>query len=792
MLRFLTCLGALLLLFAAPAARAQGGGFDLTGPDLSIVVQRGDERLPITAVPAIRGGDRLTVRTHLPPDQSARYRLVLAFLRGATNPPPKDWFFEAETWRPKKSVLNVTVPGGAEQAVLLLVPDAGGGFDAVRGAVRGRPGIFVRAAQDLYQASLDRARLDRFVDGIARINDTAPERLSTVAPVLANTLRIKLNTECLSRARALQAACLTQNRENLVLQAQRGATLTETLTGTPVDLAYRVAATREAGGGYYSPYIGLARDLARLFGAFRSTQYGYLPALTLGREERWRLSLNAAPSFQNPRSVLVAALPPIGDVPLPVWRPAGAKPACLARPGLVLPLDDASALFATDYARDLTLRVTTADGGSIDLPVRPDAEGGGIRIGVDRLGSLRGQVTGGVLHGRWGFDTFTGPRLAVQFDPAALWTADHDGVVVVGRDFPLTLHGGAAACVTGMTLKGAGDDRVLTWTTPSAQEIATTLPLGRARAGSPTLIVEQHGAAKPTTVQLTAQVEASRLDRFTIHDGDRRGILVGTRLDQVASLDLDGRRFTAGTITRTAVGDRLELTTDSAVTGGQTPPASGARVRMRDGRVASVEAVIAEPRVRITVIDREIDYDRPSGSLPIVLPDGLVPASATLTFSIQTSSTATAGDDIEIAADDGAGSARLTVASGKVQRVGPNVLIATIDPRALLGPGTSGTLRIRLWRGDVAGDWQTLARLVRLPTLQRIDCPATGDCTLTGRDLFTVAEIGDVARPTAARVLPTGFVGSTLSLPKPAGGELFLRLHDAPDMPVRVGLPGNE
>ncbi|MCB8829836.1 hypothetical protein LJD47_32970, partial [Escherichia coli] len=125
-------------------------------------------------------------------------------------------------------------------------------------------------------------------------------------------LRIKFNADCLARPRDQQAECLTQNRDDLVLNAQRGATLTDTLTGAPVDLAYQVAATPEGGAGYYSPYIGLIRDVAKLFGAFRSAQYQYLPTMALGRGDRTHLLLNSAPSFQNPRSVLVAPLPPIG------------------------------------------------------------------------------------------------------------------------------------------------------------------------------------------------------------------------------------------------------------------------------------------------------------------------------------------------------------------------------------------------------------------------------------------------------------------------------------------------
>ncbi|PXA98089.1 hypothetical protein DMC47_10445, partial [Nostoc sp. 3335mG] len=482
MVRVLLFLTALSALFAN-AAHAQQNGFDLAGPDVSVMVRRGEVELPVAAVPALRGGDTLTATALLPDDQAARYLLVVAFLRGATNPPPKDWFHSVETWNRKKNVLTVKVPDGAEQVLLFLAPEAGGGFSAVRGAVRGRPGVFVRAAQDLYQASLDRQRLDAFVGAIGRIGERTPERLATAAPVLADALRIKLNADCLLRQRALQAACLTQQRDSLVLQAQRGTTLTETLTGAPVDLAYRVAATREGGAGYYSPYIGLARDLARLFGAFRTAQYQYLPALALGQGQSIHLQLNSAPSFQNPRSVLVAPLPPIGDAPPPMWRSAAQGALCLAKPDLVLPLDDASLLFATDYARDLVLRVTAADGRVSTLPLTPDAERGGLAL-ANGAAQAAGPVTEAVVQGRWGFDAFSGPRVPAQLDGPGAWAAQPDATVIVGRDHPLVLRGGAAACVAGLTLRdGAGLSRSLTWKSAAPDALDVTLPLAKTRPG---------------------------------------------------------------------------------------------------------------------------------------------------------------------------------------------------------------------------------------------------------------------------------------------------------------------
>ncbi len=780
MVRVFFCFFASLLTLAASSASAQQGGFDLGGPDLTITVGRGGETLPLTAVPSLKAGDRLIARAELPADQSARYRMVVAFLRGATNPPPKQWFFEAETWKPKRDTLDLKVPEGAEQAIVLMVPDAGGGFDAVRDAVRGRPGIFVRAAQDLYQASLDRARLDTFVNTVGALGERAPERLATVAPVLADALRVKLNAECLTRQRALQAACLMQDRSATILQAGRGTSFTETLTGAPVNLAYGVAATREGGAGFYSPYIGLARDLARLFGAFQSAQYQYLPALAVGTGDRLRLQLNAAPSFQSPRSVLVAPLPPIGQATSPLWRAGATKPVCLTQPDATLGLDDASLLFATGYARDLTLRITTTDGRTVEVPMVADVERGGVRAASGMPG-VDGPVASGVLHGRWGFDRFTGPRLAVQADAARNWQAEPDGSVVVGRESPLTLRGGASACVAGLAIVAGDDVLPVEWQASAADELRATLPLGKVRPGPLTLRIARYGMADPVALKLTGRVEASRLDRFTIHAGDREGVLTGQRLDQVQSLDFAGRRFVAGALTRGSKGDRLVLTGEGVVEAGDK--AATAKVRLRDDRVATVDATLAPPRPQLSVVGRDVAVQPVAGVLPLRLPEGVVPLDATLRFSLRVEGGVASDDRLEIAGAEDK-SATLGVGTGTLQRIGGNILVASIVPQTLLGPEAAGPLRVRVRRGETNGDWRPLAQVVRLPAIAGVRCAVPGGCTLTGRDLFVIAAAGDPGDAAAMTVVPAGFVGSSIALPPLSGSTVALRLHDAPDATV--------
>ena len=777
----------LALLFAAAPASAQQNAFDLVGPDLKLSVTRTGTTLPIGAVPSLQPGDMVTAEAALPPDQAAHYLLVVVFLRGATNPPPKNWFFVAETWRKKKNRLEIEVPNGAEQAVLLLAPETGGGFDAVRDAVRGRPGVFVRAAQDMFQASLDRARLDAFVAAIARIGESAPERLATDAPVLANALRIKLNADCLTRPRGLQAACLTQNRDSLVLQAQRGTTLAETLTGTPVDLAYSLAATPQAGGGFYSPYIGLARDVAKLFGAFRSPQYQYLPAIAIGRGDTLKLLLNSAPSFQNPRSVLVAALPPLGAALPPVWQAGGPTPVCLAKPGFTLPLEDAPLLYATDFGRSLSVRITGADGKSRDLPVTPDVGKGGVRLDGALPADL-GAVANATLQGRWGFDGFSGPRLPVQLDAMGAWHATPDSNVVVGRDHPLVLRGGAAFCVSEIALSDASGTRTpVPFKVTGQDELTVTLPLKNAKPGSLTLNIARFGTAPPDTISLTARLEASRIDRFIAFEGDRDGVLEGARLDQVTGLDWEGMHFTAGTLSRGSEGDRLAMTAEAAIPAGD----GEAVVRLRDGRSVKLAARAASPRPAATVLSRAAVSPPAKDGLAISLPEGVLPADAAIDFSFRVTR-GSLGDNglVEITGSDGP-VATLHFADGGLQRIGKDVVVAHFAPRVLLGPGIAGPLRFRLVQEGAIGEWQPLVAVARLPVLTGLTCPVGGTgCTLGGRDLFVVAAFSGSADFAQSTQVPLGFVGTRLSLPKPAAKMLYLRLHDAPDSIASVSLPG--
>ena len=169
-----------LLLFGVLALsvplHADSPAFDLTGPKVDVHVKRGDITLPISQTSNLMPGDRLWIHPDLPESQSTHFVLVVAFLRGATNPPPNDWFTRVETWArgPRSEGVFVTVPQEAQQALIFLAPETGGDFSTLRKAVHDRPGAFVRATQDLQAASWDRMRLDAYLSEVKITSQTDP------------------------------------------------------------------------------------------------------------------------------------------------------------------------------------------------------------------------------------------------------------------------------------------------------------------------------------------------------------------------------------------------------------------------------------------------------------------------------------------------------------------------------------------------------------------------------------------------------------------------------------------
>ena len=87
------------------------------------------------------------------------------------------------------------------------------------------------------------------------------------------------------------------------------------------------------------------------------------------------------------------------------------------------------------------------------------------------------------------------------------------------------------------------------------------MPLKEESPGKITMLVKQYSAGKADEVELHSYAEAAHLDNFAINAGDSEATLVGTRLDQVAAVELNGVRFAPAGFARVDTKDKLRLST---------------------------------------------------------------------------------------------------------------------------------------------------------------------------------------------------------------------------------------
>src|SRR5215470_15284220 len=100
---FLVLLAGALAVSESETMAADAAPFDLLGPRVEMKVSRNGKSLPIALVANFEPGDRIWIHPDFPESQSVHYLLVVAFLRGSTNPPPEKWLTQAETWNKKAS-----------------------------------------------------------------------------------------------------------------------------------------------------------------------------------------------------------------------------------------------------------------------------------------------------------------------------------------------------------------------------------------------------------------------------------------------------------------------------------------------------------------------------------------------------------------------------------------------------------------------------------------------------------------------------------------------------------------
>ena len=677
-----------LFLAAATVVRADAPPFDLAGPKVDVHVQRNGVTLPIAEVPNLLPGDRLWIHPDLPESQSAHIILVVAFLRGATNPPPSDWFKRVETWnrQVREEGVFVVVPAEAQQALIFLAPETIGDFATLRKAVHDRPGAFVRAGQDLQQASWDRLRLDAYLAQVKALPQNDPKAIKDRTELIARSLGIRVDQQCFDKPTEQQAPCLVQHTDGLVLDDSNAQGLVNQMAnGAAGDMMNQMSYSTLGGAGQYSAYVGAVLDMARILSSLHTAKFQYIPALALPQREQkdtLNLRLNVPPSFRDPKSVIVVALPPVGDshapqmhatdpphateplqaaVPGPVGKPdtnAGPNPApttvpipvyCATKPDLALAADGAPLVFGTAMAHDLVLHVETkalqpnaspfhseltpgapapaapAPNG-IDIPLAPDPSQGGFVL-AQPLPALPESEVVAEVRGQWGFDPWLGPKFRLDAPHPGGWTiaASDRNALITGRDDELHIQGETTLCVQDVfaTMPEPSHQDAkpvkLAWKSPKPEVIDATVPLKDAEPGTVTIAIHQYGLAKPEELSLKAYAEAAAIDHLTLSAGDNVAVLKGKRLDEVSSADLAGISFTPAALNRVQNFDQLQMAA-TGVTATLVPGNDySAKVTLRDGRMLHVPATVEAARPQVDLLSKGVQHDE-SDSEPGIPP----------------------------------------------------------------------------------------------------------------------------------------------------------------------------
>ncbi len=431
--------------------------------------------------------------------------------------------------------------------------------------------------------------MDAYLTEVKEALQTDPGLLKERAERAARSLGIRLDQQCFDKPSDQQAPCLLQRTDAMVLDDTNAQSRVDQLTSaTNVDLMNQLSNSSMGGAGAFSPYVGAIVDTARILSSLHTAHFQYIPALALPVKDTLNLRLNVPPSFRDPKSVVVVALPPVGAVKPPPLHPVNpSEHFCAQKPGLVLPAEGAPLVFATQLAHGLILRVETK-AGPVELPLKTDPSLGGL-IPLHSLPALpEGELTG-VVRGKWGFDDWEGPRYHLRSALPGKWTlaAADQSALVVGREDTLHIEGENAALCRAHREAGCrsrGTRSSLSWKSPKPEQLEVAVPMKDAAPGPVNLQIYQFGLDKPDQLPMEAYAEAAALDRMTLSAGDTEALLKGNRLDEVAKVTLNGITWTPATLSRVQDSDQLTLTADSSTAALEPGKRIFANVLLQDGR----------------------------------------------------------------------------------------------------------------------------------------------------------------------------------------------------------------
>jgi hypothetical protein len=217
-----------------------------------------------------------------------------------------------------------------------------------------------------------------------------------------------------------------------------------------------------------------------------------------------------------------------------------------------------------------------------------------------------------------------------------------------------------------------------------------------------------------------------------------------------------------------------------------------AHVALKDGRLLDLDTVVEPPRPRKALLNKSVQSAPTSSGIRLGNPDEL-PQDGQMSFFLKTEIPATfpRAEKIEVETDDSSADVLLSLADGTLVLEDAQTVLGTLRPLKSFGPSVFGPLRVRpVSENGERGDWQPLAKLVRIPSLKEVRCPDSPDkpCSLIGQNLFLIDSVASDSQFVHSISVPVGFVDSTLSVPRPNGTLLYIKLRDDPSVVNRAAL----
>src|SRR4029077_15188979 len=300
------------------------------------------------------------------------------------------------------------------------------------------------------------------------------------------------------------------------------------------------------------------------------------------------------------------------------------------------------------------------------------------------------------LHGKWGFETFAGPRFHLRNAQRADWIVPEadQSALIIGRDETLHLQSICVVCAEKIVLKAQdGKEHKLNWKLSGTNEIEVQVPMKEMPAGKVQFLVQRFGQTHPDEMTLQAYSEAAKLDNFTISAGDKQGVLQGTRLDEVNGFELNGIHFAPAKLSRADRKDVLYLAApDTASTASFQPQQSlVARVALKDGRVLDLQTTVQPARPRVSLLSKSIQAG-PNRSAIRLANQELLPQDGKISFFVKSElpERFSHKETIEVASEDESFRAMLSVGEGNLVMQDTETALASLEPLKSFGPSAFG------------------------------------------------------------------------------------------------------